>query len=529
MSTIKISQLPIQTALESNTSNTLFIVNNANTGITGKVTATTIASGLYSNNALVVGLNQIVFPNTVAQFSLTSNTYIQTNLQNIGNDFGTADHVVTANTGTNSSYYIDLGYANKNYNNTNVNNSLGTALNALDGYLYVQGAGTGQPGGNLVVGTTTSGTKINFIVGGVNSSNISATLTQQNLQVNVPITFADGSSQNTAAATLAYTQAAFNLANTSNVAIVYQNGVDITQNTNTQLAFNKANTALSNVNGVITTGNMTVSGNLIVAGVGAAGLFSVNATPYFANTPAVSITGSNNFATVAPGNQGYMLQVTGFANSASRVVNDSFGVGGYPAYIGRAGRGTAFAPTATQSGDILLRISGNGYANTFSQFGQGRIDIVATENYTDTTKGSQIQFWNTQVGTNNLVQIASFNGVQANFYGYINPQKGFIYTPLTYPAAQTAITIDMANNSLVRAQTSAGLTATLSNLLTGKLVELWVTNTAVGNQNFTHGLAAINSTTNSTAYTIPGTSTIQVKYMCFDGTLQNTFVSIIHA
>ena len=148
---------------------------------------------------------------------------------------------------------------------------------------------------------------------------------------------------------------------------------------------------------------------------------------------------------------------------------------------------------------------------------------------TDVTNGSQIQFWNCPVGTNTLTKIASFNGNSVEFTGHINPQKGFVYTPTVYPAVQTAITIDIANNSVVRAQTAAGLVVTLSNLLAGKEVVVWITNTAGNGQTFTHGLSALNSTINATTYSIPGTSTIMVRYMCIDATTQNTFVAITHA
>jgi hypothetical protein len=223
------------------------------------------------------------------------------------------------------------------------------------------------------------------------------------------------------------------------------------------------------------------------------------------------------------------MQITGFANTATRIVADSFGANAYSVFVGRTGRGTANTPLALGTGDILLRLSGNGYANSFSQFGQGKIDIVAAENFTDTTKGTQIQFWNTPVGTNTLTQIATFNGTSVTFTGTVQPQKGFIYTPSVYAGAQTAITIDFANNSVVRAQTASGLVVSLSNYTVGKVVELWITNTAAGNQTFTHGVSALNSTTNSTTYTIPGTSSILARYMCFDGTLANTLVAVIHA
>lgn len=107
--------------------------------------------------------------------------------------------------------------------------------------------------------------------------------------------------------------------------------------------------------------------------------------------------------------------------------------------------------------------------------------------------------------------------------------KGLIHTPNIYPSSQTAITIDFANNSLVRAQTSTGLAVTLSNLVRGKTVEMWITNTDVSNQTLTHGISAINSTSNSTTYAMPASSSVFVKYCSMDGTLVNTFVSIVHA
>jgi len=133
------------------------------------------------------------------------------------------------------------------------------------------------------------------------------------------------------------------------------------------------------------------------------------------------------------------------------------------------------------------------------------------------------------IGSNTLNKIATFNGNSVEFSGVINPEKGFVYTANTYPSSQTAINISFADGPVYRAQTSAGLVVTLSNFYVGKAVELWVTNTAGTGQTFTHGVSAINSTTNSTTYNIPATSTIYAKYYCLDGTLSNTFVAITHA
>jgi len=610
MSTIKISQLPLAATINANTSNTVFAGVDIPSQTTFRMSAHAIAQGLYSNEILNVGAIQQNLPNTIAQFSAAADGYVQTNLVNI-NDGGTADIVITANTGsggTDSANFIDMGYANKFYQPGLEYNNISTAINPLDGYLYVQGT-PGANGGNLTIGTTTTGTQLRFMVGGGQAQNVVVKMTYSGLSMNTgtSITFGDGTTQRTAAASNSYSQAAFALANTGNSSITTLNsqvgvlqsnvstiqtqalifnaqitssqantvvtqGVDATQNTwissnsafsqaafaqansasantillsginttqntwissnsaFTQASFLKANNALANTNGVITAGDITISGNIQVLGVGAAGLFTINAVPYVANTPAFKITGSANTGySQSPLNQGYMMQITGFANTSSRIVNDAFGANSYPVYVGRSARGSAVSPLATANGDILLRLSGNGWSNNFSQFGQSRIDFVAAENFTDTTKGTQLQFWNTRIGSNTLSQIAVFNGETATFVGNVNPAKGFIYTPLVYPAAQTAITIDFANNSVLRAQTSTGLVVSMTNYTIGKVVELWITNTAGTNQTYTSGVSAINSTINATTYSIPGTSTICARYFCVDGTLANTLVSVIHA
>ena len=540
MSTIKISQLPILGAISTNTSNNLFLMVDTANVRDVQITGTTLAQGLYANNILNVGTNQQNLPNTIAQFALGGQSYIQTNLVNT-NDGGSADVVVTANVnsgGSDSTNFIDMGYANKLYQPGSEFNNIGTAISPLDGYLYVQGT-TGSLGGNLIIGTTTSNTELRFIAGGGTASNVVAKMTSVGLVMNTQssITFGDGTKQLTASNPANYSTAAFAQANTAGANTVISSGVDATQNTwissnsaFTQAAFLKANNALANTNGVITAGDITVTGNIQVFGVGATGLFTINAVPYAANTPAFKITGSANTGySQVPLNQGYMMQITGFANTSSRIVNDAFGANSYSAFIGRAARGSAISPAATANGDILLRLSGNGWANNFSQFGQSRIDFVADENFTDTTKGTKIDFWNTTAGSNTLNKIATFNANSATFSGVVNPQKGFIYTPLVYPAAQTAITLDFANNSMVRAQTSTGIVVSMSNYTVGKIVEVWITNLAGGNSNYTTGVPAINSTLNATTYAIPATSTVCARYFCVDGTLANTLVSVIHA
>ena len=251
MSTVKISELPAITQLNSNTSNTLFVGVDIPTGVTGKISATTIAHSLYSNNFLVVGDYEVTYPNAIAMFAWPSNTYIQTIIENESND-GTSDVVAQANVSTDTTYYIDMGFAGSTYNNLVPNNSLGTSLYPLDGYLYVQGE-AGSPGGNLVIGTTMTGTQIKFLVGGVDSQNVvatanstglySSTISNASTYANSAYAQANTATNNAAGASL-YANAAFIVANNNT-------NVNATQNTNIQSAWNLANTAVQNTTVVV--------------------------------------------------------------------------------------------------------------------------------------------------------------------------------------------------------------------------------------------------------------------------------------
>ena len=417
MSTVKISQLPLITRINANTANTLFAGVDIVSGATGKMTAHTLAQGLFSNEILNVGTNPVVFTNTVSQFSGTDPAFLQINLQNF-NSVGSADYIITGDKGTNSNNYIDLGLNGSAFQ---PNPTVGSAFLPNDGYLYIQGP-TPSHQGNLLIGTASSDTHINFLVGGLNTSNIIATMTSSGLTMNTgtSITFADGSHQITAASPVSYSQAAFALANSVNTVAT------------------NANNSIANINSTLVSVNTSINY-----------LSAVNAT-----------------------------QNTSISNNS----------------------------------DNLVRI-------------QGVLDTVNTSILTNATKltaafnKANTAFANT-TGT--------FAG-DLTTTGFIEPQKGFILVPTSYTGAQTAITIDFANDSVIRAQTATGLTTSLSNFTAGKSVEMWITNTSGSTQSFVHGVSATNSTTGSTVQNMPGNSTVHAKYMCFDGDLANTFVAITHA
>ena len=260
------------------------------------------------------------------------------------------------------------------------------------------------------------------------------------------------------------------------------------------------------------------------------GIVTIQNSTFDPNTALMSITASDNFATAAPSNTNYMLHVTGKANSVTRVVLDSFGANTYALLSGRMGRGSAAAPAAVANNDVMMRIVGNGYTGiNFPPSSPTKIDFVASENFSDTNRGTHIQFWNTPVGSNTIQKVAEFNADSVTFTGVVNPTKGFIFTPRLPIGNQTTITIDFTNDVIIKANLAADLTVTLSNFVFGKVVEVWLTNTSGLTRTITHGCSSINSSENATTFTMPSTSSAYLRYFSIDGDLANTFVAIQHA
>jgi hypothetical protein len=270
MSTVKITALPSLSAFaDANTGNATFIGVDISQDKTVQFTGTTLAQQLYLNNSLVVGNNTIQLSNTIAQFSGNSNSYLQINAQNF-NPNGSIDVVLTADDGTDSSGYIDLGLNNSLWN---ANAAGQTSQFPHDGYLIVDGPGANATG-NLVIGTANPGTNVVFAVGGYLSNNIVAVVAANGIVMNTNtfITFADGTKITTANVitnlnTYAYSayseanaawilaNAAFSLANTDTSALVSTiTFVNAMANT-TNLAYTEANNAASFANAAFTEAN----------------------------------------------------------------------------------------------------------------------------------------------------------------------------------------------------------------------------------------------------------------------------------
>ena len=92
-----------------------------------------------------------------------TNSFAQINIQNTNSgDNASSDLVATADNGTDSSYYVDMGINSSTFN-------LGTfdVSGPNDGYLYVVGNADGtSSGGNMILGTANQGKALKFFTGG---------------------------------------------------------------------------------------------------------------------------------------------------------------------------------------------------------------------------------------------------------------------------------------------------------------------------------------------------------------------------
>jgi fibronectin-binding autotransporter adhesin len=175
-------------------------------------------------------------------------------------------------------------------------------------------------------------------------------------------------------------------------------------------------TGVTSVSGNVTGGNLltagiiSTAGNIITGTNGALGIGT--AAPdcevnILANPQTVSYPVTGNSTTL-----GSDLHISGANGQQTRIVQDSFGAGTYVAFTGRAAQGTAASPTATLSGDTLAQFTARGFSSGTLQFGNsstGRMDIVAAENFTDTSRATNVQILTTASGAITPTAIATFS------------------------------------------------------------------------------------------------------------------------
>ena len=205
--------------------------------------------------------------------------------------------------------------------------------------------------------------------------------------------------------------------------------INITVNSGTLYVAGAANLAIGNL--VIrdtTLQSLTTNLDISIGEINDTGFFYIKRKAQFDNVSfgsteamvSMNASGGADPATVFPDT---VLQTVSRPNKNSRVIQRSYGstgvVGGdnsYAVWGSYAARGNTASPAALKANDILMRLSGNGYGTTTWGNGGARIEYLALENFTDSAKGTKINFWTTpsgQIASQNVASIDSTGVVSA--------------------------------------------------------------------------------------------------------------------
>ena len=228
--------------------------------------------------------------------------------------------------------------------------------------------------------------------------------------------------------------------------------------TNGTLFLNGAqNLAVGNLTIIDTT--LTSKTNNLDISIGATddtGFFYVKRKAQFDNTtfgptqPMVSFNASGGADpdTIFPDT---VLQSVGRPNKNSRFIQRSYGstgtVGGdnsYSVWASYSARGNVSTPAAIKANDILSRISSNGYGTSTWGSGGTRIESVAEENFTDSAKGSRINFWTTPTGSIVSQLVASVNSVGLVANGIQFSTDSTVQTTAGIPLTQKGVSQGVA-------------------------------------------------------------------------------------
>ena len=407
----------------ANIGGNLFVTGNIN--FTGNVNEISGNSGVFYGNAstgvgaLYAGKTGYTpLPSTVVQMTGDENAYIQTNLQNTNHgNTASMELAITADDGTDTTNYIDMGIASSTWDGTQ-DNSLGDAVYRRDGYLYVQG---GSAGGNLVLGTTTAGYAIKFNVGGPGEANTRAVLDPDTGFIALDdITGGNLLTAGKVSATGNVSGNYFvgNGAFLTGVAASYGNS-----NVTTLLAAYGSNTV--STTGNITTGNLATGGNITITANTGNVVFNTGA--YISgNANAIGRDGSlvlqpaatGTFQGVVVGGAGRLLAPNGSVHQVFNASDVTFNV------AVKAITGTVSTSTATGALQVSggAGVTGNVYAGNvytpglLSVTGNATAGNIIATNIT----GNLIN------GTSNIIVAASGNitaGVGGNAVLSITPNK----------------------------------------------------------------------------------------------------------
>jgi hypothetical protein len=262
----------------------IMLSDNGNYGNT-RIQANTLFAFDTANTTLAVGYSQYTpLPNTMYQGTGSTRSYVQNNLQNLNNE-GSADWVATADNGSDSTGFIDMGIGGGNYNYQTSAGEVGP-FRPNDGYIQVVGD-TGQGKGNLLIMTGTANTSVAevgsiiFSVGNQAYSNISGYISRQGNSPTGALTWAINKIPGISPANYSYK---LDVNGSANVASLYINNKQV-------LNENNASTVDLTIQGSVKTSDVeSYSSNTTVATVSQTSIDSFTAASYRTAKYLVQIT-----------------------------------------------------------------------------------------------------------------------------------------------------------------------------------------------------------------------------------------------
>jgi len=216
-------------------------------------------------------------------------------------------------------------------------------------------------------------------------------------------------------------------------------------------------------------GNISIPGNITLASGGRLGVGI--ATPDtevtilgYPQTVSYPVTGNSTTL-------GTDLHITGADGNSTRITQDAFGTSSTVAFTGRSARGTAASPAQTTTGDPLTQFTGRGFSSGTLQFGNvssGRVDIVAAEGFTDTSRATNIAIYTTSSGNITPALTATFssanglsvNGAITSNTGGVGYSTGAGGTVTQITSRTTGVTINKISGSITLVSAAGSATYT---------------------------------------------------------------------
>lgn len=330
-------------------------------------------------------------PATVLQVSSDSSDYAQVNFQNINSGVSaSADYVATADTGTNSTFYVDMGIASSTFTGAS-GNSLGNVIKPNDAYIYTFGQTGNAAGGNLIVAAGTTGKQVKIVAGGGSTADVAVT-------VSAPGTTSSSTTTGT---------------------LIVAGGAGISGNVNA------GNIAATNLVGTLTTAaqpNITSVGTLTslsVTGTIQAGNINANVSGTITN--AINVTGNSQPNITSVGTL-TSLDVSGNIGGANLNVTADAVITGNLTVNGTT---TTVNSNTVTINDKFINVANNASSSTQANGGGLGVGPVGSE-YATLTFNNSTTAWNTNIplSVNGNVSATFFNGNGAALTGVVATSIG---------------------------------------------------------------------------------------------------------